>query len=124
MKGFLCGFIIFSTFIFSGCNSKLEENKIIGSWKRVKPNEGWVIYSYQHDGQLLRATESKPLISTFGEYEIDEDIIIFKNNPENYAPVKFKIGNSTCSGVVGETLFLYDKQSGEAYGCYFMYKNN
>lgn len=124
MKVFLCSFVIASTFIFSGCNGKLEKNSIIGSWKRIKPNEGWVIYSYQKNGLLLRATESNPLISRFGEYEIDEDIIIFKNNPENYTPVKFKIGISTCSGVFGETLFLYDKESGEAYGCYFMYTNN
>lgn len=90
----------------------------------MKPNEGWVIYNYHHDGRLLRATELKPLLSAFGEYEIEEDIIIFKNNPDNYTPVKFKIEISTCSGVVGETLFLYDKESGEVYGCYFRYKNS
>ncbi|WON78032.1 hypothetical protein [Serratia sp. UGAL515B_01] len=96
-----------------------ERQGIVGSWKRLKPNGEWVIYDYQKDGGLLRATDTQPKLSPFGDYQIEKDIIHFKNNPENYTPVRFVIKMSTCSGHRGETLFLYDKDSGNAYGCYF-----
>lgn len=96
-----------------------EQQDIVGSWKRLKPNGEWIVYDYLQDGRLLRATNAQQTLSPLGEYQIQEDIIYFKNNPENYTPVRFVVKMSTCSGHSGKTLFLYDKDSGNAYGCYF-----
>lgn len=120
MKKYLTisAFILFVVTAVAHANSTIQQD-IIGSWKRLKPNGEWVVYDYQKDGHLLRATDSQQTFSPLGEYEIRKDIIYFKNNPENYTPVRFVVKTSTCSGHSGKTLFLYDKDSGDAYGCYF-----
>lgn len=109
--------------LFSGMSSlpsyAQASAAIIGSWKRIKDNDQWIMYQYQADGHLLRATDKHPAWQALGGYQIDKDIIHFKNNPDNYTPVRFEIKRGTCHDHTGATLYLYDQKTGDAYGCYF-----
>lgn len=101
------------------CSSPGNDPSLVGRWKRSGDNGQWVIYDYRQDGSLFRATQAQHQPAPFGKYRVAEDHIYFEENPDDYTPVRFKIETGTCSGQTGDTLFLYDKETGKAYGCYF-----
>lgn len=95
--------------------SKNED--IIGSWTRVKKDGDTITYNYDSNGHLTRFDE-KGIKKALGNYIINDNVIYFLNNPENYTPVTFVIKMDVCNDIKGKTLFLFHKKSGIPYGCY------
>jgi hypothetical protein len=121
MKKTRLAVLAFIPLLFMSASSAVpaDGQDLVGRWKRVKENGEWVMYDYRRDGTLLRATDSQHAPLAFGKYRLADDVIHFQESPENYTPVRFAIEKDQCSGHTGITLFLYDRTTGHAYGCYF-----